>query len=71
LQVLISQSLQRRVQKAAQRRRQSTGAWVRAAIERNLAEERQDEDALHRLKALGAPTGDIDEMLSDIEAGRG
>jgi len=70
LQVLIPQSLQRRVQKAAQRRRQSTGAWVRDALERHLTEEQPERDPLERLKSLGAPTGDIEEMLSDIEAGR-
>jgi hypothetical protein len=71
LQVLIPQSLHRRIRKAAQRSRQSTGAWVRAAIERHLADERPETDPLERLKILGAPTGDIEQMLSEIEAGRG
>jgi hypothetical protein len=44
---------------------------VRAAIERHLADERPETDPLERLKILGAPTGDIEQMLSEIEAGRG
>lgn len=70
LQVLIPEALQRRIRKAAQRRRQSTGAWVRDAIERHLIDDRPQSDPLERLKTLGAPTGDIDQMLSEIEAGR-
>jgi hypothetical protein len=71
LQVLIPGGLERRVRKAAQRRRLSTGAWVRQAIERQLADDRPAADPLDRLRALGAPTGDIDQMLSEIDAGRG
>jgi hypothetical protein len=71
LQVLVPNSLQRRIQKAAQRKRMSAGAWVRSAIERQLADDRPAADPLERLKALGGPTGDIDQMLSEIEAGRG
>jgi hypothetical protein len=71
LQVLVPQSLRRRVQKAAQRRRVSAGAWVREAIERCLADDRPAADPLDRLSQLGAPTGDIDQILAEIEAGRG
>ncbi len=70
LQVLIPEALERRIRKAAQRRRQSTGAWVRDALERALDDHRTA-DPLDRLSALGAPTGDIDQMLAEIEAGRG
>ena len=70
LQVIIPDSLDRRIRKAAQRSRQSTGAWVRDAIERHLNEAKQSIDALEQLKALGAPTGDIDQMLAEIESGR-
>jgi hypothetical protein len=71
LQVLIPPGLQRRVLKAAQRRRLSTGAWVREAIERHLSDDRPGADPLDQLKGLGAPTADIDQMLAEIEAGRG
>jgi hypothetical protein len=71
LQVLIPEALQRRVRKAAQRSRLSTGAWVRQAIERHLTDGSPSADALDRLASLGAPTADIDQMLAEIEAGRG
>jgi len=71
LQVLVSATLQRRIRKAAQRSRLSAGAWVRRAIERELAGERPGADPLDRLSGLGAPTGDITQMLAEIEAGRG
>lgn len=70
LQVLIPEALDRRIRKAAQRRRLSTGAWVREALERALAEPAAG-DPLDRLAALGAPTGDIDQMLAEIDSGRG
>jgi hypothetical protein len=70
LQVLIPEVLDRRIRKAAQRRRLSTGAWVREALERALAEPATG-DPLDRLAALGAPTADIDQMLAEIESGRG
>lgn len=71
LQVLVSEGLDARVQKAAQRSRLSKGAWVRGAIERALADERTVPDPLARLASLGGPTGDIDQILAEIEAGRG
>jgi len=71
LQVLVPESLERRIKKAAQRRQLPAGAWVREAIERHLDDSRSAIDPLDRLKSLGAPTGDIDQMLAEIEAGRG
>ena len=70
LQVLVPEALERRVRKAAQRRRMSTGAWVRQALEAALDDNRAA-DPLDRLASLGAPTGDIDQILAEIEAGRG
>ena len=70
LQVLIPEALDRRIRKAAHRSRLSAGAWVRQAIERALQEGHQG-DALDALSNLGAPTGDIEQMLAEIEAGRG
>lgn len=67
----MSPGLDARVRKAAQRSRLSKGEWVRRAIERALAEEHGPGDALDRLARLGAPTADIDQMLAEIEAGRG
>lgn len=71
LQVLITESLDARLAKAAQRRRLSKGEWVRRAIEQALTEGPREVDPLDRLAALGAPTADIDQMLAEIEAGRG
>lgn len=70
LQILIPEGLEARVRKAAQRSRLSKGAWVRRAIERALTEDGDKGDALERLSGLGAPTGDIEQMLAEIEAGR-
>jgi hypothetical protein len=71
LQVLIPAGLDARIRKAAHRRRLTKGEWVRRAIEQALAEDRGPGDALDRLSRLGAPTADIDQMLAEIEAGRG
>ncbi len=70
LQVLVPDGLDARVRKAAQRSRLSKGAWVRRAIERALADDRVAADPLAKLSSLGAPTGDIEQMLAEIEAGR-
>jgi hypothetical protein len=70
LQVLVPEVLDRRIRKAAQRGRLSAGAWVRQAIERALQENHRG-DPLDQLAALGAPTGDIEQVLAEIDAGRG
>jgi hypothetical protein len=70
LQVLVPEILDRRIRKAAQRSRLSAGAWVRQAIERALQEHHQG-DPLDQLARLGAPTGDIEQILAEIDAGRG
>jgi hypothetical protein len=71
IQILVPEALERRVRKAAQRRQLPVGAWVREAIERALTEPPASGDALEKLGQLGAPTGDIEQMLAEIEAGRG
>jgi predicted transcriptional regulator len=71
LQIIVQDGLDRRLRKAAQRSRLSTSAWVRQAIERALADDRPAPDPLERLSCVGAPTSDIDQMLAEIEAGRG
>ena len=70
MQILVPEGLERRIRKAAQRSRLSTGAWVRQAVERALQEGRAA-DPVDQLARLGGPTGDIDQMLAEIDAGRG
>jgi hypothetical protein len=70
LQVLIPESLDVRIRQAAERDRVSKGEWVRRAIERALKEKRPSKSALAGLLSLDAPTGDIEEMLEEIEKGR-
>jgi hypothetical protein len=73
LQVLIPEELDARIRKAARRLRVSKGEWVRRAVEAALqpASRQQDgADPLRQLGSLEAPTADIDQMLSEIEAGR-
>ena len=73
LQVLIPPELDARLRKAAQRSRMSKGEWVRRALERAVrqpAKGRAVPDPVTRLGSLTAPTADIGQMLSEIEAGR-
>ncbi|MBI3073266.1 MAG: ribbon-helix-helix protein, CopG family [Deltaproteobacteria bacterium] len=71
LQVLIPEGLDRRVRKAAERGRVSKGEWVRRALERALASPTDRSDPVKELATLGGPTGDIDQLLAEIESGRG
>jgi hypothetical protein len=68
----VPEDLERQLQKAADRARLSKGAWVRRAIEERLAREAgaMPPDPLAALGALEAPTGDIESMLAEVEAGR-
>ncbi len=70
LQILVPESLEARIRKAALRTRVSKGEWVRRAIAKALEQGLATSDPLEDLAALGAPTGDVDQMLSEIEAGR-
>ena len=70
LQVLVPPGLDARIRKAAQRHGVPKGEWVRRALEAVLSEEGRCPDPLARLSSLGAPTGDIGQMLAEIEAGR-
>jgi len=73
LQVLIPPELDAQLIKAAQRSRISKGEWVRRALRASLRRSTEAEsplDPLARLESLGGPTGDIDQMLAEIEAGR-
>jgi hypothetical protein len=73
LQVLIPPELDAQLRKAAQRSRVSKGEWVRRVLQESVrrpAKGQAISDPLARLESLGAPTGDIDRMLSEIDAGR-
>jgi metal-responsive CopG/Arc/MetJ family transcriptional regulator len=73
LQVLIPEDLDARIGKAAQRARVSKGEWVRRAVEAALREKEErggPRDSLARLASLGGPTGSIEQMLEEIDAGR-
>ena len=75
LQVLIPPDLDARIRKAAERRQLSRGEWVRRAIVAALRQKPGPgggpRDPVARLAALDAPTADVDQMLREIEAGRG
>jgi hypothetical protein len=71
LQVLVPASLDARVERAAGRLRLSKGEWVRRALERALEAEQVATDPLDALAALAAPAADVEQMLAEIEAGRG
>jgi hypothetical protein len=72
LQVLIPAELDAQLTKAAQRSRMSKGAWVRRALQKTVDRSGYSTpgDPVERLAALDAPTGDIDQMLTEIESGR-
>jgi hypothetical protein len=73
LQVLIPEELDARIRKAARRLRVSKGEWVRRAVETALQSASGQQDGADPLRQLGnleGPTADIDQMLSEIEAGR-
>jgi hypothetical protein len=73
LQVLIPPELDTQVQKAAERSRVSKGEWVRRSLEQSLrmAVQTKTADPIARLSALEGPTGDIGQILKEIEQGRG
>ena len=72
LQVLIPETLDAQLQKAAKRNRMSKGEWVRQALQESLrrGESRTAKGAVAQLAGLNGPTGSIDQMLSEIENGR-
>jgi methylmalonyl-CoA mutase N-terminal domain/subunit len=74
LQVLLDDDELRDIQALAKARRQTTAAWVRDALRaaRSAAEYPTAETKLKAVReaaALAYPTGDIEEMLADIERG--
>ena len=73
LQVLISPELEAQLRKAAERGRMSKGEWVRRALNQSLQQPGKNspgQNPVMRLAGLHGPTAGIDQMLSEIEAGR-
>lgn len=69
LQVMVSDRLYARLKKVAERWRMAPAAFARRAIERALITNSSD-DPVTQLETLNAPSGDIDQVLSEIDAGR-
>lgn len=76
LQVLLPDPEYREIQRAARARHLTVAAWVRQALS-NARRREPQVGAGAKLEAIRAavrhdyPTGDIDRMLADIEAGYG
>lgn len=72
LQVLVTDDMDHRVRRAADRARVSRGEWVRQAIRERLEREAGPvpADPLAELRTLNGPTADICGMIGEIEAGR-
>jgi len=75
LQVVMSESEFEAVQRAARRRGKRVSELVRESLRRTTAEE-VDEDPERRIAAVlrfarySGPTGEIDDVLAEIERGR-
>lgn len=74
LQVILADQEYREVQRAAQARRMSLAEWVRQALE--LARRQQPQggtaqklEAINHAAQHEYPTGEVETMLSEIEAG--
>jgi hypothetical protein len=74
LQVLFEDDELMQIQETARRRRQTVAAWVRDVLRAAQQAERYPDPA-PKLRAVreaatyGYPTGDIEEILGDIERG--
>lgn len=74
LQVLFDDDELRELQRLARRRRMTTAEWVRASL-RAARDAESGADVTQKLAAVrhassySFPTGDIDELLADIERG--
>ena len=73
LQVLLEDTELAEIQRLAKRHHQTTAAWVRDAL--RAARESSRPDVGRRLRAVREaalceyPTGDIDDVLADVERG--
>lgn len=72
MQLLISEAMENRLRRAAERDGVPRGAWVRQAIEERLEREvlPVPEDPLEEMGRLNGPTSDICTMIDEIDAGR-
>ena len=73
LQVLIPEEMDRLITKAAKRVRISKGEWVRRVLEAGLRPPMQvaeGRDPLERLESLEAPTGNVADMVAEVDQGR-
>jgi len=73
LQVLIPPDLDSQIDKAAQRSRVSKGEGVRRALKESLRQGGSGNmtNPVERLAALRGPSGDIDQIIAEIDEGRG
>jgi hypothetical protein len=76
LQIVMPDDEYRAVAREARRRGKPIAQVVRESLKRTLTEEREDDPeqriaAVLRFARFHGPTGDIDEILADIERGRG
>ncbi|HEY6569719.1 MAG TPA: CopG family transcriptional regulator [Candidatus Limnocylindrales bacterium] len=74
LQVLLNDDELRQIQRLARGRRMTTAAWVRESLQASVeAETRVDLAgklaAIRRAVGHELPTGDIDQLLAEIESG--
>jgi hypothetical protein len=74
LQVIIEDPEYREIQRVAKSRHMSLAEWVRRALESARREEpvgsiSQKLQAVHVATQYEFPTGDIDQMLDEIESG--
>ena len=70
LKVRITKALDLAIGEAAQRRQTSKAEWVRATLERALAEESVAGDPLARRDHLKGSTSDIEDALDRIDSDR-
>lgn len=74
LQIVLQDDEFRAVAEAAQREGLPVARIVREALRRALAEKNDPEEriaAVLRFARFGGPTGDIEDLLAEIEKGRG
>jgi hypothetical protein len=76
LQVLLEEDEFAEIRRIARRHRMTVAEWVRQALraarrDEPAAEPRRKLMAVREASRYSFPTGEIDEMLADIERGRG